>query len=356
MKNNNKYSQIIIGLSFLMIFMIASGCGEEEKKDGKKSPAGVVSGRSYMAKDGHDFKMPHLFTMEGNTRIISFSSSPSGIYYNDNPSIDPEPIDLGGEIVPQTPTRYTVNNHYLVWLGSSKPMRHQWNMQTKAGQSRPLLDGLCITKDLSDDEILVGVNSSGDLFMVRLYDFVDWSPSALTDPDNPGSKLQVDSFACDGDIIFAATSDGRVYKKNVLETRDPQFVFSVGENHEFGMMQYEPPYLVWVDKVSFDIYMYDESTGGDPIVAVNTFPLGMGQMLINDLRIFGSTIVWSDMSSGNYDIWGADLSSLSSENDYTQLTTDAADQRAPFIFVGKLYWEDHRNDYSEIWSAEMSTL
>ena len=81
------------------------------------------------------------------------------------------------------------------------------------------------------------------------------------------------------------------------------------------------------------------------------------QRVTNDLiaqgrpKIAGTKVVWSDNSSGNYDIWCYDFCC----NWKWPLTMNSSSQSVPFISGDKVVWQDLRSGLTEIYLGELAT-
>lgn len=104
--------------------------------------------------------------------------------------------------------------------------------------------------------------------------------------------------------------------------------------------------IVWSDNSSgnYDIYMYDTSNGvKTQITADPGFQY--------DPQIDGDIIVWSDRRSGNYDIYMYDIGSGTE----TQVTANTARQYSPAVSGNKIVWRDYRSGQSEIYMYDIGS-
>ncbi|HET7479639.1 MAG TPA: hypothetical protein VFJ72_09015 [Rubrobacteraceae bacterium] len=107
---------------------------------------------------------------------------------------------------------------------------------------------------------------------------------------------------------------------------------------------------VWAD---------DRGLGGGDIYIRDLSPGGGETQVTNDLAtqanpsISGSFVVWQDNSSGNWDIYGLDLSTLSSGGQPFEIAAGAGDQRNPDISGDFVVWED---DSGGDWDVRGRTL
>ncbi len=350
---------LLFGLIVLLaLSMLALGCADDGGNNGgdDDQPSGPISGTLVLGGDGVDYKMPTIYEKEIQTLIVFHNSS--GIYYQAMDASDPQAVDMmGSTSVPWSVGQYAMNENYFVW-NVADSYRHRWNGTTEFAQTGSLVPGLCISRDLRDLDVLVGTRPGGQLYKIALSTFTDpkeREPITLVDPGTSIS-MSVGSFTCKGSVAIVGTTDGRLFKVNLDDANPTAQKLAEGQ-HFGGVLQYADPWVAWVDQETNDIMTYNFTDAAVPAVAVNVDPLNTNAALIVDLRLFGTVLVWSDNSNGNYDLWAADLETMNDENDYIQVTNEANDQRYPFLHGSEIYWEDHRNgDFAEIWKGTMPAL
>lgn len=344
-------------LATLLLFS-CSGDGDEGEVDGDDT--GPIKGDQYYDGEGAGAQAPYFFR-DGNGDDILLYRNQSGIYHKnmtfDNP---PSGIDLLGMASPALGvTQFAVNENYFVWNANTpQTYRHQWLTNTTLDASTgPLAPGFCLVRRAS--ETFTAATPGGYMFNITLSKFTDTSELAnrttLLDPALGSDPISVQAFACSGALAFVATNDGRLFDFNTNDNNPTLNPFAVDDGKLISLLQFSSPYLVWVD-VNGDIQMYNTQTDEGPVLAINVDPLERNTIAVDDIRIFGSIVLWSDDSEGDYNIWAADLEAMEDENDYIQVTSHNANQRFPFLFDGMIYWEDDRGDIPEIYTGDMPSL
>jgi len=398
MKRNHLLWLIPVVL-MLALFLTAS-CGDDgngDESDGDNNNNKPVEGELFLAdQTGADIWMPIITTIS-----VSAEDFLGFIYVKGSSLLvkrfDPSDTNLETELEEFKPdtglgsniifgvTEYAVNERFFSWNANESTYRYQWGKTVKPQIGLALVPGNCIYVNDARKDTLVGVQDSGQLLRVELFDFEKPFDSAdLVDPASETNQtVAVKAFSCSADrgIGFVATKDGRVFRINLGDPQPslglsgvPEFTLkkatedplvNVDLDKDFSQMQYAHPYLVWVDK-KYDIKMYNVQTKEYPKRVVDVDPNGFMEVnhgSVTDMRIFGSILLWSDMSSGqegNYDIWGADIKKMANERDFYQITKDpdgvTADQRYPYLFKSTVYWVDNRNGKSEIFRGALPTM
>ncbi|RJO73043.1 MAG: hypothetical protein C4523_02175 [Myxococcales bacterium] len=348
----------IAALAFGLAFVGCSGGDGEENGDADQG-GGPVRGEKVLGDEEREYKVPHVFSLGGEDTILFRNDT--GISAMKLNAMQLVPIDTKGLTnLAYGPTQYAVDESYLVWnIETALSYRFQWALATtQEASTGPLAPGFCIRNDSFSQRVLTAVQRGGYMYNIALAKFTDptqLSRITLLDPDQQSTPVSISAFACKGAEGFVGATDGRMLRVNLNDSNPTlEVLFHDGG---FDLLQYDPPYLVWLDQ-SNDIRMYNLETGDGPKIVADVDPNNQSSARVDDLRLFGSVVVWSDNSEGNYNVWAVDLATQGDDvANYPQITRETSDERFPFLYGGKVYWEDHRNDgRAEIWADELPPL
>jgi len=347
-------------ISLLMcVSMIMVACGSEEETEETNDNPNLGAGSMLLGDDGRSYAVPHVFLRDGDATLLYRTEDTIEAYNlrNEQKVL----VNLSGESVPSYGvTQYAVSDNYFVWNYGSSTYRYNWVTQsTKSNNANTLASGFCIMKDRMDLSMFVSAQTGGYLYRVRLDQFPQTDPDALLDPDNGIDTVGVQAFACADTAGFVGTSDGRLFQINLLDN-SPTLGTPITTGEHFELMQYNAPYLVWLD-IDGNVKLYNTDTKENVKLAVNIDPQGRATARIRDMRLHVDEsagqvwILWSDNSEGSFDIYMADLINMEDKNDYQLLTKDSDNQSFPFYHQGTLYWVDDSNDPEapEIWKGSL---
>ncbi len=356
---NKRVKQWTCLLVWVLAAMMLCACSDEGEDEAADGDAGPIAGNVVLSDENRNFQVPHVFDLNGQSTILF--RDVNGIFAYRMNAGDLIPIDtLGSTALGYGVNQYVVDDNYFVWnTRTTSSYRYQWAVSTtRDAQTGPLVPGMCIITDQLNQKAFVAVKESGDMFQIALSNFSDTSeldPIRLLDPDQTSTPVQIQAFSCEGGRGFVGSADGRLFEVNLLDstpTLTP--LFEVDDSY-FAMLQFSDPYLVWINSNN-DIWLYNTETQDGPRLAVDVDPVNRTTSRVEDLRIFGSVVVWSDDSEGNYNIWAADLETITDPAIYPQITNEPNDQRFPYIYQQKVYWQDNRNGNWEVFSGILSTL
>ncbi len=350
-----RWLQSLILVMVLGLFLAACGSSDEDADgdiDGDTNePTG---GQLFLGGNENGYMLPHLFTHDGELAVLYRNAL--GIFLQKPYTGDTITVDMLGQTNPNYGvTNYTLNENYLVWNESGLTYRYQWNRSTLSAQTGLLAPGMCITKNLRGDDVLVGAASSGQMYTIALSNFNDAQervPKSLTDPADNTENIRVHSFACSGETALVGSEDGRLFSLNLNDPTPTLVTLPNVSGESFDLLQYSPPYVVWVDLAN-DIKVYSLEAQLEPLVLDVDPNNRVPEYRLRDLRIFDNIVLWSDTSSGSSDIWGADLTLTQGGVDYIQITNEIHDQSYPFIYENKIYWQDNRDDLDEIFYGSL---
>lgn len=358
-------SSLVLVILVLGLFVL-NACGKDDDDEGTDGGdnTGPVQGEVFLsAEDGvTPYQVPVLFTNSDNGDVMILWRSNDEIFLkNLTLNTEIQTLNMAGMgTVGYGVAHYAVDKDYFVWnSGSPQTFRHQFATEvTVSAQTGNLAPGYCIIANRLGEKSFVATQPGGYLYQMRLARFTDTQEISnkitLLDPLRGSEPLSIAAFACAGQTGYIATQDGRLFDLN-LYNNTPTLEEPLISGEQFNLLQFSPPYLVWVDRDG-DIKMYNVETKQPPVLAINVDPIQRATSRVSDLRIFGSIVVWSDDSEGNFDLWAADLATMQNENDYRQVTNHPSDQTFPFIHGNKLYWQDNRNGLAEIWSGPLPSF
>lgn len=352
-----KLNEIIAVLAIVSLMFACGGGGDDDNNN--ESPE-QIAGEMFLGGDDIDYMMPHLF-VKNTDQYIMFRNS-EGIYFKNlsiNGSVDSIPLQ-GSSAPSYAVNQYALNDNYFVWNASTtNSYRYQWATNTtQVAKTDALAPGFCITKDSLGQDILAATHRGGYLYTIKLSKFTDTaeisSRASLFDPENNNTQIQVQSFACVDSIGYVGAQNGKLYSVN-LRDATPSLVGPLAENESFNLLQISGNYLVWVNAEG-DIKMLDtNNAAAGATLAVDVFA-GQSTSNIRDLRIFDNILIWSDDSEGNFNLWGANLDTMKNVNDYVQITKETGNEKYPFIYDGKVYWQDDRNGGAEIYYGALPAM
>jgi hypothetical protein len=361
--NRKPVTLMILFAILVLTFLSACGGGDEDTSADGDADTGPVQGDVFLTAEDEatNFHAPALFKNIDSEDIIVWRSETQIFYKNLTYDTAIKTISMEGlSSATYGVNHYAVNGNYFVW-NSNTPQTYRYQFATDVtakAQTGSLAPGYCIMTDRLGNESFVAVQPGGYMYQLRLAKFTDTQEISnkitLLDPDLNSEPISVRAFACKQQYGYVATTDGRLFEVNLFDNT-PSLGAPLVTGEQFDLLQVDPPYIIWLDQ-NGDIKMYNLDARSGATLAINVDPIQRSTSRVSDLRLFGSVVVWSDDSEGSYDIWAADLATMENENDYRQITNNSADQSFPFIFDGKLYWEDNRNDLSEIWMSDMPSL
>jgi len=331
--------------------ILSLSCSDGGKDDEEVDDGGPVQGEVVLGEEGVNYMMPHIVQIDSQYHLLYRTDTDifARVVEGDAElQVAMQGVSAGNYGINQ----YVVNENYFVWNpgASAKTYRYRWrDSKAEAGFTEVPVPGFCIYESTRGQELVL-MTSSGDLKNPLLSDIAN--PSEM---DNlTALHVHAVSFACDGLKAWVASTEGSLYFVPRADSNPEMEEIASGAGRQYNLISFSDPYLLWVDEAG-DIWVYNTSTKEEPKILFDVDPVKTATQNPNDMRVFGTLVVWSDDSEGSFDIWAGDIVKALADPtyEYVQVTNESHDQRYPYISNGIIYWQDNRDEDWQIWKAEL---